>query len=306
MTQPKPQELRNDPSRKQIRFRVAIVWGLLIGSLTFAVGSISTISENPILGIAQKALMILLLPGLIGAGAISGNMHAFELAPGALINAALNFGLSWLFLALVGRFRRTKNALVIIGLILLSGAATFAQMAETDAFQAAKHLYRAGRLAEAERGFRQLVSDDPSNVAAHMYLGQTLFREQKFSDTIAPYEKVRDLEKAGAKLNLTQHRIVGDQLSMAYGISGRTAESKALLKELVRTDPEYPLNYYNLACVAADEGDKPGVLKNLTVAFEHRAHILPGEQMPNPASDPSFQKYAHDTDFKELVSHLKR
>jgi tetratricopeptide (TPR) repeat protein len=305
MTQPEPQELANKSSGKQIRLRIAIGWGLLIGSLTFAVGPISSISENPILGIAQRLLMILLLPGLIGAGAISGNMHAFDLAPGALINALFNFGLSWLLLALVGRFRKTKNALVIIVCILLSGAFAFAQMAETDAFQNAKHQYQAGHLAEAERGFRELVSHDPSNVAAHMYLGQTLFREQKFSDAIAPYEKVRDLEKAGAKLTLTQHRILGDQLAMAYGISGRTADSKALLKQLVRTDPAYPLNYYNLACVAADEGDKPGVLKNLTLAFQHRAQILPGEQMPDPASDPSFQKYANDADFKALVSHLK-
>jgi hypothetical protein len=97
--------------RKQLRFRIAIGWGLLIGSLTFAVGSISSISENPILGIAPRLLMILLLPGLIGGGVISGNMHAFDLALGALINALFNFGLSWLLLALVGRFRRTSSAL---------------------------------------------------------------------------------------------------------------------------------------------------------------------------------------------------
>jgi hypothetical protein len=42
-------------------------------------------------------------------------------------------------------------------------------------------------------------------------------------------------------LTLTQHRILGDQLAMAYGISGHTADSKALLRELARTDPGYPL-----------------------------------------------------------------
>lgn len=203
------------------------------------------------------------------------------------------------------RFKAGAGTLAVVGLLVIGSALASAQRAETDAFQNAKHLYQAGHLAEAERGFRELVSHDPSNVIAQMYLGQTLFREQKFSDAIAPYEKVRDLEKAGAKLTLTQHRILGDQLAMAYGISGRTADSKALLKELVRTDPAYPLNYYNLACVAADENDKPAVLKNLAVAFQHRAQILPGEQMPDPAADPSFKKYSQDADFKALVARLK-
>jgi predicted Zn-dependent protease len=203
------------------------------------------------------------------------------------------------------RFKAGAGTLAVAGLLVVGSALACAQGAETDAFQNAKHLYQTGHLAEAERGFRELVGHDPSNVAAQMYLGQTLFREEKFSDAIAPYEKVRDLGKAGAKLTLTQRRVLGDQLAMAYGISGRTADSKALLQELVRTDPEYPLNYYNLACVAADENDKPGVLKNLTLAFRHRSQVLPGEQMPDPTSDQSFQKYAQDSDFKALVSRRK-
>jgi hypothetical protein len=91
---------------------------------------------------------------------------------------------------------------------------------------------------------------------------------------------------------------------MAYGISGRTSDSKALLQESVRTDPSYPLNYYNLACVSADENDKAGVLKNLSLAFQHKDQVLPGEQMPDPASDPSFKKYAQDADFKALLTRL--
>jgi tetratricopeptide (TPR) repeat protein len=280
MTEPQHHELPGGLSSKQIRIRVAAGWGLLIGSLTFAVGPISSISENPILGIAQEVLMVLLLPGLIGAGAISGNIHAFYLAPGALINALFNFGLSWLLLAVVGRLIGTRKALTIIGTALLSGAIAHAQGPEgMDALQNAKRLYQTGRLSEAEKSFREITQHDAANLAAQMYLGQTLFREQKFSDAIAPYEKVRGLEKAGAKLTLTQHRILGDQLAMAYGISGRTADSKGLLLELVRTDPGYPLNYYNLACVSADENDKAGVLKNLSLAFQHKDQVLPGEQM---------------------------
>lgn len=306
MTKPEPHELPGGLSNKRIRIRIAAGWGLLIGSLTFAVGPISSISANPILGTAQVVLMVLLLPGLIGAGAISGNMHAFYLAPGALINAFFNFGLSWFLLALVGRLIGTRKVLTIIGAALLSGAIAHAQGPRMDAFQNAKRLYQAGRLSEAEKSFREITQYDPANVAAQMYLGQTLFREEKFSDAIGPYETVRALEKAGSKLTLTQHRILGDQLAMAYGISGRTADSKALLQDLLRTDPEYPLNYYNLACVAADEGDKPGVLKNLGLAFKYKGQILQGEEMPDPASDPSFKKYAQDADFKALLAQVRK
>jgi predicted Zn-dependent protease len=201
------------------------------------------------------------------------------------------------------RGRMKPHVMVIV--LLLGGASAYAQKSEAERFQTAQSQYAAGQLSDAEKGFREITREDPKNIAAQMFLGQTLFREEKFAEAIRPYEAVRALEKSGTKLTLTQRRILGDQLAMAYGISGRTADSKALLQDLVRTDPEYPLNYYNLACVAADEDDKPGVLKNLGLAFQHKGQILKGEEMPNPASDPSFKKYAQDADFKALIARLK-
>src|SRR5271163_4870116 len=172
---------------------------------------------------------------------------------------------------------------------LLAALTVQAQTSESEMFRDAQRLYGSGRLADAERVFAQITREHPDNIAAQMHLGQTLFKEEKFAAAIVPYEKVRALEKSGTKLTLTQHRILGDQLAMAYGISGRTSDSKALLQESVRTDPAYPLNYYNLACVSADEDDKSGVLKNLSLAFQHKDQVLQGEQMPDPASDPSFK-----------------
>ena len=194
----------------------------------------------------------------------------------------------------------------MVAIMLLGGISAHAQKTDAEMFQDAQRLYATGKLPEAEKSFTEITRDHPANVAAQMYLGQTLFKEEKFAAAIVPYEKVRALEKAGTKLTLTQHRILGDQLAMAYGISGRAADAKALLQESVRTDPGYPLNYYNLACVSADADDKAGVLKNLSLAFQHKDQVLPGEQMPDPASDPSFKKYAQDADFQSLVAHLQR
>ena len=193
---------------------------------------------------------------------------------------------------------------VMMTLMLLGGMSASAQKPETDMLRDAQRLYDSGKYADAEKSLTEVTREHPDNIAAQMYLGQTLFKEEKFAAAIVPYEKVRALEKAGTKLTLTQHRILGDQLAMAYGISGRTSASKALLQESVRTDPSYPLNYYNLACVFADEDDKAGVLKNLSLAFQHKDQVLPGEQMPDPASDPSFKKYAQDADFKALLARL--
>ncbi len=198
-----------------------------------------------------------------------------------------------------------RRETILIVAWLMMGLAVQAQKPEAELLRNAQLLYESGKLADAEKSFAEIAREHPANVAVQMHLGQTLFKEEKFVAAIVPYEKVRALEKAGTKLTLTQHRILCDQLAMAYGISGRTANSKALLQESIRTDPAYPLNYYNLACLSADEDDKAGVLKNLSLAFQHKDEVLPGEQMPDPASDSSFKKYTQDADFKELLNRIR-
>jgi tetratricopeptide (TPR) repeat protein len=279
---------------------------MAIGCLTFAAGPIGWASANPIVAGFQWVLLILIMPGIIGGGAVGGSMHTVFLGVAASINGLLHFGLCWVLFPLFSRFRRRAKVLTAVVVFSLGAICLHAQRSETDSFQKATQLYQSGQLAEAEQSFREIVRRDPTNIAAQMRLGQTLFKEEKFAEAIAPYEKVRALEKEGTKLTLTQHRILGDQLAMAYGISGRTADSRALLQELVRTDPGYPLNYYNLACASADENDKTGVLKNLSLAFQHKDQVLPGEQMPDPTTDPSFKKYAQDADFKALIARLGR
>jgi tetratricopeptide (TPR) repeat protein len=141
-------------------------------------------------------------------------------------------------------------------------------------------------------------------VYAQVYLGQTLFKEEKYAEAVGPYEKARELEKRDTPLSSDQHRILVDQLVMAYGISGQVKKAHALLDEAIPQDPEYPLNYYNLACAFAEEGDKDKTLANLTLAFQRKEHVLKGEQMPDPRSDSSFQKYVRDDDFLKLMKAI--
>jgi Flp pilus assembly protein TadD len=189
---------------------------------------------------------------------------------------------------------------------LLGVNSAHAQKSEAEMLRDARNLYASGKLSQAENTFSEITHEHPDDIAAQMYLGQTLFKEGKFAAAVVPYEKVQLLERSGTKLTLTQHRILGDQLAMAYGISGRSADAKALLQESIQTDPRYSLNYYNLACVSADEDDRAEVWKNLLLAFQHKDEALPGEKLPDPASDPSFKKYTQDADFKNLLDRLKQ
>jgi tetratricopeptide (TPR) repeat protein len=156
----------------------------------------------------------------------------------------------------------------------------------------------------AEKDFRQATQANPSDINAEFYLGQSLFMEKKYAESVAPFEKARELEADGMKLNSDQHRILVDQLVIAYGMSGDLKKVHTLLDDAIRQDPDYPLNYYNLACAFAEEGDKSKMLANLSTAFQHKNHVLKGEQMPDPRSDDSFQKYVHDEDFVKLMKQL--
>lgn len=170
--------------------------------------------------------------------------------------------------------------------------------------QRARQEFQEDKFADAERDFREITNHDPSNLGAQLFLGQSLFRQQKFAEAVVPFEKARELEAGGKKLTSDQHRILLDQLVISLGESGDLKKVHALLDEAIRQDPDYPLNYYNLACAYAGEGDKPKMLANLSLAFQHKDHVLKGEQMPDPRTDDSFQNYVHDPDFVKLMKQL--
>ena len=189
---------------------------------------------------------------------------------------------------------------------LFGGDLCFAQGSQSKEklMEQARQEYIAGKYADAERDLRELVKRDPADINAQAYLGHALFRQEKYTDAVVPYEKARELEASGRKLSSDQHRVLIDQLAMAYGISGDLKKTRALLESAIRDDPEYPLNYYNLACAYAEEGDKGKALTNLSLAFQHKEHVLKGEQMPDPRTDSSFQKYVRDEDFIKQMAKL--
>jgi tetratricopeptide (TPR) repeat protein len=196
------------------------------------------------------------------------------------------------------------RAVFVFLLVLSAGGECFGQSPDKLAEQA-RNEFVAGKFAEAERDFREITKRDPANLDGQTYLGHALFRQEKYAESVTPYEKARELEKRSVgKLTSDQHRILIDQLVIAYGVSGKLNKAHALLEEAIKRDPEYPLNYYNLACAFAEEGDKKNMLANISLAFQRKEHVLKGEQLPDPRSDSSFQKYLRDGDFVALMNQL--
>jgi tetratricopeptide (TPR) repeat protein len=103
---------------------------------------------------------------------------------------------------------------------------------------------------------------------------------------------------------LTPRRVVTDQLVMALGMSGDSKGSRAVAEEAIAADPDYPINYYNLACADAEAGNAADAKLHLQQAFDRRANVLKGEQMPDPTKDDSILKLKKNKDFWAFVVGL--
>jgi tetratricopeptide (TPR) repeat protein len=99
-------------------------------------------------------------------------------------------------------------------------------------------------------------------------------------------------------------RIVTDQLAMSLGISGDLKASREVNESAVKSDPEYPLYYYNLACANAEAGDSKAARIHLQQAFDRRTHVLEGEAFPDPTQDDSLQKLRKDEAFWRFAQQV--
>jgi len=87
----------------------AIALGGVLGALTLTIQELSVISEGPIMGAVQHSLLALLFPGILGAAALGGNVHAWSLIIAAGINGLIYFVLGWLAFRLIAGLVRRKS-----------------------------------------------------------------------------------------------------------------------------------------------------------------------------------------------------
>ena len=69
------------------------------------------------------------------------------------------------------------------------------------------------------------------------------------------YKRARSPLTPADSKDLSMHRAITDQLVMSLGMSGDLKQSRLVAQHAIEADPDYPLNYYNLACADAEQGD---------------------------------------------------
>ncbi len=151
------------------------------------------------------------------------------------------------------------------------------------------------------------VSNTPAPVGNSMQLfkeGSRYYIAHQYREAIPAYQKALDIEKSMPTLEKKYWLVLIDNLSIAYGITGDLASTKSTLAYGVSKDPDYPLFYYNLACVAAEKGDVHDTEKFLKLGFDRRKNIIPGETFPDARTDDSFQKLLLQDEFRQFVNSL--
>lgn len=130
------------------------------------------------------------------------------------------------------------------------------------------------------------------------------YLKKDYKKSIQLYSKVIDLERKQATLDKNIWRVVVDNLGMSYGISGDNKKAKEVFEYGLSKDGAYPMFYYNLACAHAEMNDLDNAIKNLRLAFNYKANMIPGEQMPDPAGDDSFARFLSDPRFRKLLEEI--
>jgi tetratricopeptide (TPR) repeat protein len=134
--------------------------------------------------------------------------------------------------------------------------------------------------------------------------GSRYFLAHQYREAITPYQKAFEIEKSPPTLSKNLWRVLVDNLSIAYGITGDLTRARETLTYAVSRDSGYPLFYYNLACVTAEKGDLPDTENYMKLAFERREKVLPGETFPDARVDDSFQKLLLQREFREFLNTL--
>jgi tetratricopeptide (TPR) repeat protein len=134
--------------------------------------------------------------------------------------------------------------------------------------------------------------------------GSPSYLKHDYRAAIGPYAKALELEKKQVTLDKTLWHVLIDNLGMAYGISGDLKRAKETFEYGLSQDKTYPMFYYNLACTYAEMSDVDRAIANLRLAFQYKDNTLPGEQVPDPRLDDSFQRFAESERFNNALREM--
>jgi tetratricopeptide (TPR) repeat protein len=135
-------------------------------------------------------------------------------------------------------------------------------------------------------------------------LASRYYLHEDYRNAAIHYQKVVDAEKQSRTLDQTEWRVTVDNLAMAYGISGDFDRAAAVLQYGIAEDPTYPMFYYNLACTHAEQNDLPNAIAMLKKAFALKQNMIEGEDIPDPRTDSSFEKYLTNDAFQKALREI--
>jgi tetratricopeptide (TPR) repeat protein len=115
----------------------------------------------------------------------------------------------------------------------------------------------------------------------------------------------RALDTLPADAPITARRAMIDQLSSAYDLSGQADRTRPMNEAAIKADPDYPMYYYNLARADAEDGRANDAKTHLQQAWDRKAKLSAGQQLPDPTQDHSLQKLKGKSDFWNYVQTLK-
>lgn len=147
--------------------------------------------------------------------------------------------------------------------------------------------------------------DAVANVQKYVEEGTRSYDKQDFRKAADSYAKAFELEKQVPTLVDLQWKILVDNLGMSYGISGQLDKAKQVFEYGLLKAPTYPMFHYNLACAYAEMGKRDETISSLRRAFQFKQNMLPGETLPDPGSDSSFQQFMKDAEFVKALKEIR-
>ncbi|MEI6349371.1 MAG: hypothetical protein WCP69_15610 [Bacteroidota bacterium] len=139
------------------------------------------------------------------------------------------------------------------------------------------------------------------NISEQFLYGAQNYMAQNYKATIEAYEPIIETQKEKITIDKTIWVVVVDNLGMSYGISGDFENCKRIFEYGMKFYPEYPMFYFNMACMYAEMSDIDNALVKLQLAIDRKNNMIKGEEFPNPRKDSSFSKYLNDKKFKEFL-----
>ena len=159
------------------------------------------------------------------------------------------------------------------------------------------------RLQAAIDLFRPDLAYEP-NSFDHFMIANLLYKADPMQ--AAPYYKsALEAMPSNDPVFVMPRRVATDNLVMALGMNGDLNASRAVAQHAIEVDPDYPLNYFNLACADAEEGNAIAARQHLEQAFARKTNTIPGEHLPDPVKDDSISKLRSDKSFWAFVQTLK-